>query len=238
MKELVFGNLNFNIVNSYKVMRSRIDNGNTIVLFDDFSAKMFVRKTFLGAEIEFEIDNQDVSALKRIDVILIREYGNPSHIAHGCLKVWKQKGFYIVHGRDEKHYNVDVHIIKICFKKPYWFLLDYQHYKEYLDIINKACEKHDVEWSETIVVVDKRKMAFLETKCFQCFLSFGRNKFAFYSSEKKREAEGIRLVPFWNTTGKYKTMQELYELIDSFFSYLEEYDSDKKGRLNSEKHQV
>ena len=103
-------------------MKKRIDNENEICLFNQFTAKAVVYKSFLGSDIEFEIDNQDISTLTKVDDILTQEYGAPDFIAKGTLKVWKQKDCYIVHGMDEKHYQVDAHIIKVCFKKPYYFL--------------------------------------------------------------------------------------------------------------------
>ena len=44
-----------------------------------------------------------------------------------------------------------------------------------------------------------------------------------YSSEKRKETGGTRLVPSWNTKGKYKTIQDLHIQLDSFFDYLKEY---------------
>ena len=76
MKEIAFGNLGFSIVNSYKAMKSRIDNENEICLFNEFTATAVVYKSFWGAEIEFEIDNQDISTLTKVDDILIQKYPN------------------------------------------------------------------------------------------------------------------------------------------------------------------
>ena len=73
MKEIVFGKLNFNIVDSYKIMKQRIDNKKEICLFNEFTAKAVVYKSFFGTEIEFEIDNQDVSILAKVDDILTQE---------------------------------------------------------------------------------------------------------------------------------------------------------------------
>ena len=47
MKEISFANLNFNIVDSYKDMKSRIENEENIRLFGEFDAKATVCK-FLG----------------------------------------------------------------------------------------------------------------------------------------------------------------------------------------------
>ena len=91
MKEIVFGKLNFSIVDSYKVMKKRIDNETEICLFNEFAAKAVVYKSFWGTEIEFAIDNQDISTLAKVDDILTQEYGTPDYIAEGALRVWKEK---------------------------------------------------------------------------------------------------------------------------------------------------
>ena len=45
-----------------------------------------------------------------------------------------------------------------------------------------------------------------------------------YSSQKKEENERTCLIPSWNIEGKYKTIEDLHNQLESFFSYLEEYD--------------
>ncbi len=229
MKEIVFGGLNFSISNSYRTMKSRIKNCSSISLFKEFSAKVWVHKSFLGAEIEFEIDKWDVSALSKIDDILTGEYGEPDYIAKGEMKVWKEKDFYIVHGIDEKHYQVDVHIVKICFSRPYSFMLDYEKYREYVVIFSTISEKLGLRWTGNLSVLDRQMAVLMDSEAYSYCFYFGKGKFTFYSSEKKKEAVGVRLVPSWSIKGKYKTIQDLHIQLDSFFDYLKEYDSSLKG---------
>lgn len=229
MKEIVFGKLNFNIVNSYKIMKQRIDNKKEICLFNEFTAKAVVYKSFFGTEIEFAIDNQDISTLAKIDDILTQEYGTPDYIAESALRVWKEKDCYIVHGMTEKHYKVDVHIIKVCFKKPYCFMLDYATYDKYLIVFKEISEKWGLTWSNSLVVLERQMTAWMDTENYSYYISFSQNKFAFYSSEKRKETGGTRLVPSWKTKGKYKMIQDLHIQLDSFFDYLKEYDSSLKG---------
>ena len=229
MKEIVFGKLNFSIVDSYKVMKKRIDNETEICLFNEFAAKAVVYKSFWGTEIEFAIDNQDISTLAKVDDILTQECGTPDYIAEGALRVWKEKDCYIVHGMTEKHYQVDVHIIKVCFKKPYCFMLEYATYDKYLTVLKEISKKRGLTWSNNLVVLGKQMTAWMETENYSYYISFRQRKFAFYSSEKRKETEGTRMVPSWNTKGKYKTIQDLHIQLDSFFDYLKEYDSSLKG---------
>ena len=229
MKEIVFGNLNFPIANSYRTMKSRIENNLSVCLFGEFAAKILVYKSIFGAEIEFEIDSRDALTLSKIDDILSKEYGNPDYIVKGGLKVWKEKDFYIVHGMDEKHYQVDVHIVKICFSRPYFFMLDYEKYREYVAIFNKVGEKWGLRWTGNLRVFDRQMAVLMDSEAYSYFFYFGKGKFTFYSREKKKEAEGVRLIPSWNTKGKYKTPADLHIQMDSFFDYLKEYDSSLKG---------
>lgn len=229
MKEIIFGGLNFSISNSYRTMKSRIDSDSSVCLFGEFAAKASVYKSLLGAEIEFEIESPDASSLSRIDDILTKEYGDPDYIAKGEQKIWKEKDFYIVHGMDEKYYQVDVHIVKICFGRPYFFMLDYKKYREYVTIFNKVSEKWGLQWTGNLVVLDTQMAVLADTESYSYYIYFGKSKFTFYSSEKKKEAVGVRLVPSWNTKGKYKTIQDLHNQLDSFFEYLKEYDPCLKG---------
>ena len=230
MKEIVFGGLDFPITNSYKIMKSRVEDGSSLCLFGEFAAKVLIYRNFLwGAEIEFEIDSYDASALSRIDDILTGQYGEPDYIARGEMKIWREKDFYIVHGMDEKHYQVDVHIVKICFHRPYFFMLDYEKYREYLLIFNEVSEKFGLRWTGNLSVLDRKMAILMDSEAYSYYLYFGKSKFAFYSSEKKKETVGVRLVPSWHTKGKYKTTQDLHIQLDSFFCYLKEYDQSLKG---------
>ena len=228
MKEISFGNLNYSVVNSYKIMRSRINSEAAICLFGEFTARVLIYRSFLGAEIEFEIDNQDISTLTKVDEILTQEYGTPDYIAEGALRVWKEKDCYIVHGMVEKYYQADVHIIKVCFKKPYCFMLDYATYDKYLTVFKEISEKRGLAWSNNLVVLGKQMTAWMNTENYRYYISFTQSKFAFYSNEKRKGTEGTLLVPSWNTKGKYKTIQDLHIQLDSFFDYLKEYDSSLK----------
>ena len=229
MKEIVFGGLNFSISNSYRTMKSRIKNCSCVSLFGEFSAKVLIYESCLGAEIEFEIDTWDTSALSRIDDILTGEYGEPAYIAKGEMKVWKGKDFYIVHGMDEKHYQVDVHIVKICFSRPYLFMLDYEKYREYVVIFSKVSEKFGLRWTGNLSVLDRRMAVLMDSEAYSYYFYFSKGKFTFYSSEKKKESVGVRLVPSWSIKGKYKTILDLHNQLVSFFDYLKEYDLSLKG---------
>ena len=224
MKEIAFGGLDFNIVDSYKIMQARIDSKEQICLFGEFSAKAITYKIMGRAEIAFEIDKQDDSTLARIDDILLQEYGKPDYIAKHALKVWKEKDCYIIHGMVDKHYNVGAHILKVCFRKPYCFMCKYAIYDKYVAVLSEISEKWNLVWSHDLVIVGKQMMAWLETQNYSYYLSFTRKKFTFYSIEKREETEGTRMSPSWNTKGKYKTIQDLHNQLESFFNYLEEYD--------------
>ena len=234
MREIVFGNLNFNIVDSYRIMKSRINNEKRIYLFEKFPAKPTVCKTYGllgGVEIEFEIDRPSISIhsdLSEIESILMEKYGDPDYITRGTMKVWQEKDYYILHGMDEKNYQVDVHIIKLCFKKPPFFMLSYAKYSKYVEILNEISTKRGLAWRGNLIVLKKQATAWMDTKNYSYCISFSQSKFAFYSSEKKKENTGTRLVPSWNTKGKYKTIQDLHIRLDSFFDYLKEYDSSLK----------
>ena len=224
MKEIIFGDLNFSIVNSYRVMKSRIDSNAKVRLFGEFIANVEVYKNFVGAEIEFIIEDKDFLAVKRIDDILNKGYGTPNYIANGSLRVWKEKDCYIVHGIDEKYYQIDVHVIKVCFKKPYFFMLEYSTYDKYLTMLKEISKKWGLIWSDGLVVLGKKNTAWMGTKNYTYYISFSKSKFAFYSREKRKEDGYTRLIPSWQIKGKYKTINNLYRELDSFFNYLEEYD--------------
>ena len=75
MKEIAFGNLGFSIVNSYKAMKTRIDNENEICLFNEFTDKAVVYKSFWGAEIEFAYGATYCSDANRIGRYHLRIIG-------------------------------------------------------------------------------------------------------------------------------------------------------------------
>ena len=232
MKEIAFANLNFNIVNSYKIMRSRMNNLSTVFLFKEFEAKPFVYKCFFGTEIEFEIQNQEVAVIDKIDELLSTEYGNPDFVAPGVKKVWKQKDCYIVHGIGEEYYQRRVHIIKICFKKPASFMLKYETYNEYVNMFDAISERRGLRYYSKLDMNARGEgTVLLYTENYRYFVKFTPKKYWLYSAEKKKEGQLIHLIPSWETKGKYKTIRDLYDELDSFFVYLEEYDTSLNVRL-------
>ena len=56
----------------------------------------------------------------------------------------------------------------------------------------------------------------------QYCISFSQRKFAFYAREKRKETEGIRMIPVWDKKGKYKTIEDLSMQLDTCFAYLKE----------------
>ena len=109
-------------------------------------------------------------------------------------------------------------------------MLDYATYDKYLTMFSEIGEKWGlVWWSNSLVVLGKHMTAWMNTEKYEYYIYFSQSKFAFYSSEKRRETEGTRLVPSWNIKGKYKTIQDLHIQLDSFFAYLKEYDLSLKG---------
>ena len=232
MKEIIFGDLDFSIVKSYKIMKAKLDNNTKLRLFGEFTARATVCKSFGlfgGVEIAFEIDNQDISTITKLYDILTQKYGKPNYIATGPLKVWEENDYYIVHGLEGRYYNEDVHVIKICFQKPYWCMLDYAKYEEYVSVFRQIGEKWNVQWTHNVTVLGKEKAVWMETeKCSYC-ISFSQRKFAFYVREKRKETEGIRMIPVWDKKGKYKTIEDLSMQLDTCFAYLKEYDTSLQG---------
>lgn len=100
----------------------------------------------------------------------------------------------------------------------------YAVYDKYDAVLSEISRKWSLVWPHNLTIVGKQMMAWLETQNYSYYLSFTRRKFAFYSSEKREETEGTHIVPAWNTKGKYKTIQDLQNQLESFFHYLEEYD--------------
>jgi hypothetical protein len=108
-------------------------------------------------------------------------------------------------------------------------MLDYATYDKYLIVFKEIREKWGLTWSNNLVVLGRQMTAWMDTENYSYYISFSQSKFAFYSSEKRKETGGTRLVPSWNTKGKYKMIQDLHIQLDSFFNYLKEYDSSLKG---------
>ena len=107
-------------------------------------------------------------------------------------------------------------------------MLEYEKYLEYVVIFNKISEKLGLRWTGNLSVLDRKMTVLMDSEAYSYYFSFSKGKFTFYSSEKKKEAVGVRLVPSWNTKGKYKTIQDLHNQLVSFFDYLKEYDSSLK----------
>ena len=225
MKEIDFGGLGFNIVNSYDLMKSRIDDKDNVCLFGKFTAKPRLIKRFLGANIEFKFDSQQHEFVEEIYSVLLEQYGLPDYIANGSMKVWKIGDCYVSHGIYEEYYQNCVHILTVTFQKPYVFMRDYNEIKKYVDIVLEAAGKWNVSQEYTNYSVDGNKICFfLYTKKFRYMLYFNKKNYTFYASEIA-EKDGLNIWrPVLDRKGKYKGKEELSSQLDSFFFDMFEHD--------------
>ena len=130
MKEISFGDLDFNIANSYDLMKSKIDDKDNVCLFGKFTAKPRLIKRLLGANIEFKFDSQQHEFVDEVYKILQGKYGLPDYIANGSMKVWKIGDCYVSHGIYEEYYQNCVHIFDCCCFSGYYFEFYYKIYHE------------------------------------------------------------------------------------------------------------
>lgn len=235
MKKIAFGDLDFNIVNSYKSMKSIIDGRERVLLFNEFWAKPMLCKELFRSHIDFEIEDVSNEALTRVERILTERYGEIDFITNTSYYIRKEIGFYITHSVYETYFqDTTVHLLRVTFYKPYSFMWPYKKLHLYVQAVDRIKEKWGLEYSFSSVpivesITNGNAILYLSTERFQYMISFTDRKFGFYSSTVTKTGNNlINEKPFYHQKGKHRGVDDLYIKLDSFFTYLEEYDEGLK----------
>lgn len=231
MKEISFGDLDFRIVNSYRAMRSRIKGQQHVSLFGTFPSKIFLRRRLFGVAVELEIEDLSRECYDRIHAVLRARYGKPDFVSRYGAMLWKEADFCVIHAMEERSYGTFFHTVSVSFKRPYPWMLSYDSYEKSVAAIDAVASKWHLERLDPMPCVrgNFRVLSYGNGN-YEYRIRFTNRKYAFYSTELRHEAAGIRMLPSWSEKGRYQTLSVLCMRLDAFFAYLEEYDA----RLTSE----
>ena len=208
----------------YKFCKKEIATDDLIFLFDKYPAKTTLSKTILGKiDITFEFENFD--ALEEINNLLFQENGEPQYIQSEGTYTWKLGKIFLSHGEKEIYYQHGVHFLNISFAKPFWGI-EYSYYKEHNLFMKRCISVWNLQKVTNFIDFAGKIHYFYQTKNFRYIFDLNKHKIEMAAHEINKTDKPIKELVHWKEKKRFKELSELDVIINSFLSYLEEYDSD------------
>lgn len=229
MIDLFFCPIKFSV--NYRKCKQQLENNDEIVLFSKYAAKIILTRTiFNKVNITFILD--DFDTIDEINDLLFKEYGIPNSIRYEKTYVWKLGKIYITHGEEDTYYQDSKHIINISFIYPLMGM-DYSYYMYIDKNIKPILEVWNFEKRFQFISPTKWIEYFYETKDFRYIFSIKKGKIILGAYEIKKEGKSSEEWIRWKQKTSFKSIKELELIINSFLSYIEEYDTGLKQNILS-----
>lgn len=241
MSDFVFNELGIELTKSYKknikLLREKgielLHEDKNICsfkadIFDIENAEITLHKVFLTfgkCYIEIKLsEKENRELLEKIQGILKKKYGEPQYTIYGINPLWKKDNLYISCGDEEINYHYFVPEIRIYFSKPFLPIMKYEVYKEYDNMLQKIAKEWQLKYHNLSLNNINGSFCCMQNDSYQYLISFTKNTFKLYSVKKEKiDDKKEKLIPGWNTKGKYKGIESLKNQINSFLAYMEDY---------------
>lgn len=211
---------------NYRKCKQQLKNNDEILLFSEYNAKILLARTiFNKVNITFILD--DFDTIDKINNALFKEYGTPNLIRYGKTYIWKIDNIYITHGEEDTYYQDCKHIINISFVKPF-MCVDYSYFmwidKNIKPVFNLWNLKKSIQFISPTNWIEY----FYETRNFRYIFGLKKGRITLESYEIWKEGKNKKELVHWKEKSKFKSIRELELIINSFLSFVEEYDDDLK----------
>lgn len=230
MKKIQFDFISMSFPTKYSDCMKMNFSGE-ITLFNKFNTKVLFAKTvFNKVDITFIFD--DFNSIEEINDFLFKRYGAPNSIKYGKTYIWKIDNLYLTHGEEDTYYQDSKHILNLSFVAPF-MSIDYSCYmmidKEVKSILSIWNLKKEVQF-----ISSSKDINYLyETNKFRYIFILKKHKVSLEAHEIWREGKNRKDLVHWKQKNKFKTLKELKILINSFLSFVEEYDDSLKQNINN-----
>ena len=230
MKKIQFDFIPISFPTKYSDCK-KMNFSDEITLFNKFNTKVLLSKTLLNkVDITFIFD--DFNSIEEINNFLFKKYGVPSLIKYGRTYIWKIDNLYLTHGEEDTYYQDSKHILNLSYVAPF-MSIDYSYYmmidkeiKSILSIWNLKKEAQFISSSKNINYLYK-------TNKFRYIFMLKKHKVLLEAHEILREGKNRKDLVHWKQKNKFKTLEKLEIVINSFLSFVEEYDDSLKQNINN-----
>ena len=202
-----------------------------MTLFNKFNAKVIFSKTLFN-KVDITFIFEDFNSIEEINDILFEKYGVPCLIKYGKTYIWKIDKLYLTHGEEETYYQDSKHILNLSYVAPF-MSIDYSYYmiidKEIKNILSIWNFKKEVQFISS----SKNINFFYKTNKFRYIFILKKRKISLQAHEVWSEGKNIKELVHCKQKNIFKSIKELEIVINSFLSFLEDYDDSLKQDINN-----
>ena len=224
MKKIDIDFIPFVIFEEYKYMIQFIENGEEVLLFGKYKAKVNIIKSKFGKmNLYFELLDMFQQIKQEIIELLNKKYSSPQYIGSNDEFIWKAREYYISYGKYNEYEIGTDFALYIFFEKPY--LQNIDEFYQIENIKNKLAYNWNIK-TTTLNTKSNGNLVTFQTNEYVYLVSI--TKKIIYMSSHKKENNELQ----WSQEVKYKDINEIFKKISDFFHYVMEYDSElENGRI-------
>lgn len=204
---------------------------DVITLFNKFNTKVLLSKTlFNKVDITFIFD--EFNSIDDINNLLFERYGVPNMIKYGKTYIWRIDKLYLTHGEEDTYYQDSKHILNLSYVAPF-MSIDYSYYMMIDKVIKNILSIWNFKKEAQFISPSKHINYIYETSNFRYVFILKKHKVSLGAHEIWHEGKNKKELIHWKQTSKFKAIKELEIVINSFLSFIEEYDNSLKQNINN-----
>lgn len=235
-KSLSFFDLPCELTNDLFEMRARQSCLESGSLFGRLISSVSIKSIFgLVFSVELSFDFYDENFREQINCMITENMGKPKYYDDLGRKIWSCDGITVRSGEKEVGYNVVIQSVTVFFYPP--FIRKYPH--ERIDLLRKSADNIAAEWGirkySSNVSRGNLSLMHFETENYNYSFTLVGRKLKMRAF-KKELTHGIECGDYytyrldWSEDVTIRRRFPIEGYADSFFVYMEEYDSGLKRR--------
>ena len=229
-KNIAFFDFPYILSNDYKEMSGKAEALESPILFGRPISSVRVRPDlFDTCFIELSFDFFDDTFLDESDRLISSKMGKPLYYDKSGRKIWEHNGITVINGGKETSYNVVVHSVIICFRIPFVKKYPYRKWEKLEALANKTAEQWKIPKHRTLTVGGRLFILFFETEDYHYNFTLMGKKLRMNSYRKELQ-KGFECPDYYtykpdlSQKTRARDFDDFEMKVNSFFSYLEEYD--------------
>lgn len=213
----------FTINKKYNKAIKEVTN-NKVLLFGEIDSQVLIFKNWFNkTQVTFKLENIDEN---EVNDKLNTLYGNHHYLMGAGTKVWKVSDAYITHGCEETRSGDVEHTLCVYLVKP-CFMTNAKRFNQIDDIIKRVIYNWNLKprgWNHIGIFGEINY--FFETKDYEYFITIKKREIGLYTRINKKVGGLVHSLPGFYQIIKYKDINRLIDIINSFFIRMSRDDRD------------
>lgn len=233
-KNIAFFDFPYILSNDYKEMSGKAEALESPILFGRPISSVRVHPDlFDTCFIELSFDFFDDTFLDESDRLISEKMGEPLYYDVSGRKIWEHDGITVINGGKEISYNIVVHSVTIYFRRPLIKKYPYEKWEK----LEALAKNISVQWGipkyRAFTVGGKLFMLHFETEDYHYSFTLIGKRLRMNSFKKELQkgfecSDYYTYTPDWEEKTRINRSCGIEERANSFFLYMEEYDSSLK----------